>query len=95
MPTCQNAKSVPTSHFYVPTCQRANKRVNVQHVKKRANFSTLPAEMLANFSKTFQKDKKIEHKMMFRHLVVKTLSSTLDVVSNGARGINQTIIRLV
>ena len=29
VPTCKRAKSVPISHFYVPTCQSANKRANV------------------------------------------------------------------
>ena len=32
--------AVPTSHFYVPTCQRANKRANVLTCQRRANFST-------------------------------------------------------
>ena len=42
--TCLRAKSVPTSHFYVPTCQR------------RAKFSTSPAKRLTNFSNILQKN---------------------------------------
>ena len=40
--------------------------------------------------------KKMVHEMMFRHLVLKTYQpKTFDVLFNGVRGINRTIIRLV
>ena len=44
VPACQLAKSVPTSHFYVPTCHTAcqcfNLDLKCQCAKWHANFST-------------------------------------------------------
>ena len=38
--TIPRAKSVTTSQFYMPTCQRANKRANKLTCQKRVNCST-------------------------------------------------------
>ena len=40
--TCQRAKNMPASHFYVPTCHTACQCFNLacQRAKWRANFST-------------------------------------------------------
>ena len=46
MPSYPRTKSVPTSHFYVPTCLHANKRANVPASQRRANFSTRRAHIL-------------------------------------------------
>ena len=47
VPTCQHVKSEPTSHFYVPTCQKMCQRFNLafQRTKRRANFSTSRANV--------------------------------------------------
>ena len=39
--TCQRVKSVPSSHFYVPTCHKARQCFNLayQRAKRRATFS--------------------------------------------------------
>ena len=70
VPTYQRAKSVPTSHFYVPTCQRANKRADVPIFQ----LGVPTCQMRANFYTIFQKNPKMVHKM-FRHLVVKASST--------------------
>ena len=64
--TCLRANVLKACQLLIFTCQRAN---------KHANFSTLSAERLANFPTIFQKNQKIVHKMMFRHQVIKTLST--------------------
>ena len=40
---CQCAKSVPTAHFYIPTCHTAGQHFNLvcQHAKRRASFSSI------------------------------------------------------
>ena len=42
VPAYQRAKGEPTSHFYVPTCQKTYQCFNLacQHAKRCANFST-------------------------------------------------------
>ena len=47
VPACQGAKSVPSSHFHVPTCHKAWQCFNLacQRAKRRANFSTRRANV--------------------------------------------------
>ena len=73
--TCLRANVLKASQLLIFTCQHANVPINMSTCQIRANFSTLPAERLANFPTIFQKNQKIVHKMTFRHQVIKTLST--------------------
>ena len=52
---CQAAKSVSTSHIYVLTCQRANKRINVSTCQTHANFSFWHAKFSTSLAKRHAK----------------------------------------
>ena len=46
--TCKRAKSVPTSHFYVPTCQYTCKRANLPRASEFFNLACQRAKRCAN-----------------------------------------------
>ena len=58
VPTCPRPKSVPTSHFYVPTCQRANERANVPKTCQFFNKACQRAKTYQYFNLACQRAKR-------------------------------------